>query len=99
MPKKSNILHVRLPYITRNMVLLRVAQYKYLGIVITECIDYKVVVHIVADAANRALSSVINKYKKNNGFGYYTILSHSVVQLIVFLIMPVKCGDIGILHK
>ncbi len=38
-----------------------------IGIVITEFIDYNVVAQILADAANRALGSVINKYKKNSG--------------------------------
>ncbi len=47
------------------MVLLIVTQYKYLGFVIIEFIDYNVVAQIFADAANRALGSVINKYKKN----------------------------------
>ncbi len=47
--KKSNILHVRQSLITRtnfklgNMVLPIVTQYKYLGIVITEFLDYNVV--------------------------------------------------------
>ncbi len=86
---KSNILHVRQSQITRtnfnfklgNMVLPIVTRYKYLGIVITEFIDYNVVAQILADAANRALGSVINKYKQINGFGYYTYTKsfHSVV--------------------
>ncbi len=53
------------------MVLPIVVQYKYLGIVITQFIDYNVA-QILADAANRALCSVINKHKNINGFGYYT---------------------------
>ncbi len=61
--KKSNILHVRQSLIIRtnfnfklgNMVLPIITQYKYLGIVITEFIDYNVVAQILADAANRAL--------------------------------------------
>ncbi len=58
-----------------------VTQYKYLGIVITEFIDYNVIAQILADAANRALGSVINKYKYINGFGYYTYTKsfHSAV--------------------
>ncbi len=63
------------------MVLTIVAQYKYFGVVITEFIDYNVVTQILADAANRALASVINKYQKINSFGYYTYTKpfHSVV--------------------
>ncbi len=44
------------------------AIHKYLDIVITEFIDYNVVAQILADEANRALGSVINKYKTINGF-------------------------------
>ncbi len=83
------MLHVRQSLITRtsfnfklgNMVMPIVTQYKYLDIVITEFIDYSVVAQIVADAANRALGSVINKNKKMNGFGYYAYTKsfHSAV--------------------
>ncbi len=67
------------------MVLQIVEQYKYLGIVITEFIDYNVVAQILADAANRALGSVINKYKQINSFGYYTYTKsfHSTVDPIL----------------
>ncbi len=41
-----------------------VAQDKYIGIAITEFIDYNIIPQILADAANEALGSVINKYKK-----------------------------------
>ncbi len=87
--KTSNIVHVRQSLITRtnfnfklgNMMLPIMTQYKYLGIVITEFIDYNIVVQILADATNRALGSVINKYKKINGFGYYNYTKsfHSAV--------------------
>ncbi len=105
--KKSNILHVRQSLITRtnfnfklgNMLLPIVAQYKCLGMVITEFIDYNVVAQILVDAANRALGSIINKYKKIMVLDITLILNHSRVQLVLFLIMPAKCGDIGILHK
>ncbi len=52
----SNILHIK-----------QVEQYKYLGIVINEFHYYEVNVQCLADAANRALGSVINKYKSING--------------------------------
>ncbi len=63
------------------MVLSIVTQYKYLGIIITEFIDYNVVAQILADTANRTLGSVINKYNKINGFVYYTYTKsfHSAV--------------------
>ncbi len=64
------------------MVLPIVTKYKYLGIVITEFIDYNnVVAQILADAANRALGSFINKYTKICDFGYYAYTKsfHSAV--------------------
>ncbi len=51
-----------------------VEQYKYLGIVINEFNDYNVTAQFLADAAYRALGSVINKYKSINGLGYYTYI-------------------------
>ncbi len=80
------------------MVLHIVTQYKDLGIVITEFIDYNVE-QILADTANRALGSAINKYKTLMVLHIILTLNHSIVQLVLFLIMPVKCGDIRILHK
>ncbi len=50
----------------------KVVQYKYLGIVINEFNDYNVTAQFLADAANRALGSAINKYKIINDLGYYT---------------------------
>ncbi len=76
-----------------------VTQYKYLGLVITEFNDYNVVAQILGDAANSALGSVINKYKTIMVLDIILILNHCIVQLVLFLIMPVKCRDIRILHK
>ncbi len=77
---QSHITRTNFNFKLGNMVLPIVTQYKYIGIVITECIDYNVVTQILADAANRALGSVINKYKQINGFGYYYTKSfHSEV--------------------
>ncbi len=68
--QKSNILHVRQPHVPRtdysfklgDINLSKVEQYKYLGIVINEFNYYNVTAKCLADAANRALGSVINKY-------------------------------------
>ncbi len=87
--KKSNILHVRQPQTACTKfqfklgmhVMSIVEQYKYLGIVIDEHVNYDVTVQILANAANRALGAVINKFKCINGLGYYTYskLFHSCV--------------------
>ena len=86
---KSNVLHVRQSHVHRTdfsftlgeVLLHKVEQYKYLGIVINEHVDYNVTAKILADAANRALGSIINKYKSINGLGYntYTKLFNSGV--------------------
>ena len=77
---KSNILHVRQPHIPKSNYTYKlgdselciVENYKYLGIIINEYMDYDKVAKTLADAANRALGAVINKYKSLNGLGYYT---------------------------
>ncbi len=66
--QKSNILHVRQPgtdysFKLGNINLSKVEHYKYRGIVIIEFNDYNVTAQFYADAANRALCSVVNKYK------------------------------------
>ncbi len=45
-----------------NINLSKVEQYKYLGIEINKFNDYNVTAQFLAEAANRALGSVINKY-------------------------------------
>ncbi len=54
-----------------NINLSKVEQYKYPGIVINELNDYNVTAQCLADAVNRALGSVKNKYKSINGLGYH----------------------------
>ncbi len=49
-------------------------QHKYLGIIFDEFVDFNVIVNVLADAGNRALGAIINKYKQINGLGYYTYI-------------------------
>ena len=49
-----------------------VSQYKYLGFILTEHLDFNVSVESVAKVCNRALGSLISKFKKNGGFPYVT---------------------------
>ncbi len=73
-----SLLSSRLSFITLfkfvpgNTELNIVEEYKYLGIVLNELLDYDVTAQVLSDAANRALGSVINKYKSINGLGYNT---------------------------
>ena len=44
--------------------------YKYLGVLLTDTLDYNVMVKSVAQAANRALGLLISKIKLNGGVHY-----------------------------
>ena len=78
--KKSNIVHFRklneprstFKFHLDTIQLSIVNQYKYLGIILNEFLDYDVTAQVLSDAASRALGSIINKYKSINGLGYYT---------------------------
>jgi len=78
--KKSNIVHYRKPHVARtskqfllgDCVLSIVKQYKYLGIILNEFVDFNVTADTLSGAANRALGAIISKYKQINGLGYYT---------------------------
>ncbi len=77
---KSNVMHIRQPHVNKTnfrfllgkCVMSIVNQYKYLGVVLNEHIDYNVTAQVLADAGNRALGAIINKYKKLNGLGFFT---------------------------
>ncbi len=49
-----------------------VNQYKYLGIILIEFVNFNVIADILSGAANRAHVAIISKYKHINGLGYYT---------------------------
>ena len=49
-----------------------VKAYKYLGVYLDELIDFKLAVETLSKSANRALGSILNKYYKLGGLGYYT---------------------------
>ncbi len=78
--RKSNIVHFRNQRVPRSaynfqlgeMVLCTFEQYKDLGIVLNEFVDFNITTKVLSDIANRALVSIINKYKVINGLSYYT---------------------------
>ena len=55
--------------------------YKYLGCTINEYLDFTFTAEVQADSAGRALSSIITKMIKNQGFPYnvYSILYKACV--------------------
>ena len=86
---KSNIVHFR-PHATPrsqtnfqcgDLILHTVERYTYLGLVLTEHLDFNVMAKNIAAAASRALGLVISKYKSFGGlpFGTFTKMFDSMV--------------------
>ncbi len=67
------------------MIYLFPERYKYLGLILTELLDYHITASIVATSARRALGLLIAKYKPFGGLPYdcYTKLYDSLVQPII----------------
>ena len=69
--QESNIVHfhpVRVPqteceFYFANCKIGKVSGYTYLGVLLTEHLDFNQTVKVVAQSANRALGSIIAKYK------------------------------------
>ena len=88
-PQKSNVIHFRPKCIPRcpfifmcgDSVITTTGQYKYLGLIINEYMDYSITAKFVSQSANRALGLVIAKVKSFGGVPYnvYTKLYDSVV--------------------
>jgi hypothetical protein len=64
-----------------NQAVETVSQYKYLGVVLDQFLNYKVTSEILASAGGRALGAVLTKYRSLNGMGFNTFqkLYHSCV--------------------
>lgn len=78
--EKSNIVHFRnmsTPRTTNtfkigNNIVQIASHYQYLGLLLTEFLDYNEMAKAVSKSANRALSLLIVKTKANGGFQYST---------------------------
>ena len=76
--EKSKIVHFRTPSVQKssfnfkcgNNILEIISQYNYLGLTLTEFLDYGIMAANVAKSASRALGLVIHKSKLNRGFPY-----------------------------
>ena len=74
-PEKSKVVHFRPKSMSRSSKtfkigdkpISRVSNYMYLGLMLTEHLDYNVMVKNVSMPANRALGLVISKYKAFGG--------------------------------
>ena len=72
---KSNIVHFRNPSVTRSNFVFKVNEenvihYRYLGLVLSEHLDYAFTAKVVAHSANRALGLLIAKTKAFGGLQY-----------------------------
>ena len=86
---KTNIMHVRSKrkmqskflFLFNNRPVPYCKFYKYLGCFIDEHLEYKFTLEMQADSAGRALSSIITKMIKNQGFTFsiYSLLYQSCV--------------------
>ena len=90
---KSNVIHFRPKSIAKtdkifefgNKTLNLVDRYKYLGLLLTEHLNYEEMAKHVAKSASRALSQVITKYKSCGGLAFrtYTKLYETMVWSII----------------
>ena len=90
---KSNVVHFRVPSIAKTSVNFTcvpdiinvVEKYTYLGITLTEFLDYEATAKIVAQSASRALDPLIAKYKSIGGmpFKVFTRLYDSLVWPVI----------------
>ena len=90
---KTNVVHFR----RRNKALTKeifkcgseilkvVSQYKYLGIILNEFLNFNNTADMLASAAGRALGSIIGKAKNNKDLGYHaftTLYNNCVVPVM-----------------
>ena len=60
---KSKVIHFRIPSKPRTNVVFRCRQYLYLGLLLTENLDYGIMAKHVANSASRALGLLITKFE------------------------------------
>ena len=90
---KSKIVHFRLPSVPRSLfhfscgesTLDITQQYKYLGLILQEHLDYSITAKAVAQSASRALGLLIAKAKAYGGFpfGTFTRLYDATVNSVI----------------
>jgi hypothetical protein len=96
---KSNIVHFRVPsqqltvydFKYGNCKINVVNSYTYLGVLLTEHLDYKQTAKVVAQSASRALGLLIAKFKIIGGMSYevFTKLYHTLVNSVIAYSAPV----------
>lgn len=87
--KKSQVVHYRkkteVIFTLGGVTLDLVEQYKYLGVILHEYMDFGVTADVLAASGGRVLGAIASKYFKIDGLGYstYTKLFHSGVTPIL----------------
>ena len=91
--EKSNIVHFRTPSVQRSSFSFKCGdlslgithQYNYLGLTLTEFLNYDIMASNVAKSASRALGLVIHKSKQNGGFPFecFTKMYDSLVWPVI----------------
>ena len=90
---KSNIIHFRCPSVSQTNFVFKygdstlqvVDRYTYLGLLLSEHLDFEMTAHFVAQSASRALGLLISKCELAGGlpFNVYTKLYDSVVYPVI----------------
>jgi hypothetical protein len=96
---KSNVLHFRhskkkcseVDFSLGEQKIEYASSYKYLGIILDEHLTFSKAINELASSANRALGSLISKYKLNKNMGYstFTKLFNSCILPILTYCCPV----------
>ena len=90
---KTKIVHFRKTRVPQSNVIFKlgndnleyVKEYKYLGVILTEHLDFSKTAEILSEAAGRALGAIINKYKNINFMGIDTYTKLFVSHIIPIL--------------
>ncbi|CAG2187145.1 unnamed protein product [Mytilus edulis] len=90
---KTKVLHVRKATVARSEFVFKIgdkivdytSQYRYLGLTVSETLDYNISVNELITGSSRALGSLVSKYYSTDGFDYdtYTKLFESTVAPIM----------------
>ena len=90
---KSKVVHFRKSIVPRSNFMFQlcsenieiVEQYKYLGSMLHESLDFQITANVLAKSAQRAMGAVTHKYRQLNGLSYttYTTLFNSCVATIL----------------
>jgi len=87
--EKTNIVHFRkkrcnltnVEFRLGNKIVKKVKEYKYLGVLLDEFMNFNATVDLLSGAAGRALGAIINKFKshRNSSYNAFSKLFHSNV--------------------